>query len=318
MGFETLLGNEQLKQRLSASFQNGRIPHCYLITGASGSGKRTLASLLIAAMQCVEEIKPCCRCRQCRKVLEGTHPDVITIDEPEKQSIPIKLVREACSDLYIRPNEGERKVYLFPRAQALRTDAQNTLLKCIEEPPAYGVFLFLCEHAEKMLPTVRSRCAELRLSPLKENILKIELQRQFPQATQQMLDAAIVRSGGYLGQAKQLLEQSEELLPQSVQFVSAYCSAKKADILRLMYSMEKFKREQLRPVFSQWYMLLSSALVAHSGLPSVHPQCEQIARMRSTASILSAVEALSRAQSLLEANVGIAHICGALAVELSE
>ncbi len=316
MGFEALLGNETLKQRLSAAFQSNRTSHCYLITGPIGAGKHTLAKLLAAAMQCTEANKPCCHCRQCRKVLDGTHPDVITVDEPDKLTVPIKRIREACSDLYIRPNEGNRKIYLFPRAQALRTDAQNTLLKCIEEPPSYGAFLFLCEHSEKMLPTVRSRCVELRLSPLKNEMIRKHLQASFPQAAGQMLDAAIVRSGGYLGQAIELLKQTDDLLPQSVQFLAAYCSGKRADILHLTSSMEKLKREQLRPIFMQWYLLLSSALTAHSGLPSIHPQCEQIAAMRSSASILSAVSAIKKAQILLEANVSAAHICGALAVQL--
>ena len=315
MGFEALLGNETLKQRLSVSFENNRASHCYLITGASGSGKHTLAKLLAAAMQCTEHNKPCCTCRQCRKVLEGTHPDISTVDDEEKASVPIKLIRQACADLYVRPNEGNRKIYIFPRAQALRTDAQNALLKCIEEPPSYGVFIFLCEHAERMLPTVRSRCAELRLSPLPDEILHRELQKKFPDASQS-IRGAMIRSGGYLGQAMELLEKSDELLPQSEQLVKAFCGANSAQLLRLLASMEKIKRDQIKPIFIQWYELLSSALSAQSGLPAICMQSEKIASARTTASILSAVEAVQKALILLEANVGTAHICGALAVEL--
>ena len=316
MGFDALLGNETIKQRLESSFANGKASHCYLITGASGSGKHTLSRLLSAAMQCTQPSKPCCQCRQCRKVLDGAHPDVITVDDEDKVNIPIKLIREACSDLYIRPNEGQRKIYLFPRAQALRADSQNALLKCIEEPPAYGVFIFLCEHAERMLPTVRSRCVELRLSPLREEILRAQLCEHFPDAAPQSIAGALMRSGGYLGQALELLQGSDALLAQSVQFVQAYCSGKNAPLVHLFSSMEKLKREQLRPIFMQWCELLSGALTAHSGLPSVRPECDQIAAKRSTASVLNAVSAIKKAQILLEANVGIAHICGALAVSL--
>ena len=315
MGFDALLGNETLKQRLSASFENNRASHCYLITGASGSGKRTLAKLLSAAMQCTQKNKPCCTCRQCRKVLDGAHPDIITVDDEERATVPIKLIRQACADLYIRPNEGNRKIYIFPRAQALRSEAQNALLKCIEEPPSYGVFIFLCEHAERMLPTVRSRCAELRLSPLPEEILRRELQKKFPDASRS-LRGAMIRSGGYLGQATALLEKPQELLPQSEQLAKAFCAANSAQLLRLMASMEKMKRDQLKPIFTQWYELLSSALSAQSGLPAICPQSEQIASARTAASILAAVDAVRKAMILLEANVGAAHICGALAVEL--
>ena len=237
------------------------------------------------------------------------------MDDAQKATVPIKLIREACSDLYIRPNEGNRKIYIFPRAQALRTDAQNALLKCIEEPPAYGVFIFLCDHAERMLPTVRSRCAELRLSPLRDDVLQTELQKRFPEASQS-IRGAIIRSGGYLGQAIALLEKPEELLPQSEQFVKAFCDANRVQMLRLLASMEKLKREQLKPIFTQWYELLSSALSAQSGLPAIGSHSERLASARTTASILSAVFAIQKAQMLLEANVGTAHLCGALAVEL--
>ena len=135
MGFEALLGNETLKQRLTASFGSGKTSHCYLITGPIGSGKTTLVKLITAAMKCTAENKPCCRCPQCNKVMNETHPDIITVDEPDKVTIPVKVVRQACTDLYIRPNEGRKKIYLFPRAQSLNMQGQNALRKCIEEPP---------------------------------------------------------------------------------------------------------------------------------------------------------------------------------------
>ena len=157
MEFGALLGNDALKQRLSAALAKGQLSHCYLISGPEGAGKRTLAKLLAAAMQCTATKKPCCRCPQCRKALDGMHPDIITVDDPEKKGVSVKLVREACADLYIRPNEGAKKIYIFPRAQELNPQGQNALLKCIEEPPAYGVFFLLTDNASRLLPTIRSR-----------------------------------------------------------------------------------------------------------------------------------------------------------------
>ena len=206
MGFETLLGNEALKQRLSAALAKGQLSHCYLLSGPEGSGKHTLARLLAAAMQCTQPQKPCFHCAQCRKVLDGMHPDVITVDEPDKKSISVKQVRDACADLYIRPNEGAKKIYVFPRAQELNPQGQNALLKCIEEPPAYGVFLLLADNPNKLLPTVRSRCTELKLLPLPQEVLLAQLKKEFPTAAREDLLAAASRSGGFLGQAKQLLE----------------------------------------------------------------------------------------------------------------
>lgn len=317
MAFDAILGNEILKQRLTAAFENHKTSHCYLITGPIGSGKKTLAQMLIAALQCTGETKPCLRCSQCNKALSGNHPDVITIDEPDKATIPVKLVRESCADLYIRPNEGKKKIYLFPRAQALRAESQNTMLKCIEEPPSYGVFIFLCEHADRMLPTIRSRCVELRLSPLSKELLQSELRRKYPQVPQQTISAAILRSGGYLGQAMTILDEEDDaLLPQTIEFVAAFCRADAAQLLRVLAPMEKLKREQLRPIFAQWYSILVGALTAHSAMPAMWSECDRIAQTRPLHSIMRATDAVKEAQKLLEANVGPAHICGALAVLL--
>lgn len=317
MGFDSLLGNHRLKERLTIALQKGQTSHSYLISGPLGSGKHSLATLLAAALQCTGENKPCCRCNQCRKVLEGIHPDVITVDDPERKTISVKLVRQICSDLYIRPNEGNKKIYLFPRAQDMRIEGQNALLKCIEEPPSYGVFLFLTEHSNQLLTTIRSRCVELRMSPLSDALLQQELRKRFPSEDPSTLSAAHLRSEGYLGQALKLMEEKAALLPQTEAFVKAYCSADPAaPLLSVLVPMEKLKREQLRSIFPEWLMLVSAALRVRSGLPSVHPLCRQLADSRSTAALLRCAKAIQEAIDLVEANVGAAHICGALSILL--
>lgn len=318
MDFDALLGNDTLKQRLSVSLARGQLSHCYLLSGPSGSGKHTLARLLAAAMQCTSVRRPCGTCAQCRKALSGTHPDVITVDDPEKKIIPVKLVRDACADLYIRPNEGAKKIYVFPRAQDLNAQGQNALLKCIEEPPAYGVFLLLTEHAEQLLPTIRSRCVELRLSPLGDDLLRSALSARFPDASPDALRAAMLRSGGYLGQAAELLAEGSELLPQTVAFADAFCENSAGALLRVLAPMERLKREQLRPILLQWAELLSAAAASRSGLPATGPECKKIAQCRTDAQLLRAVDAVQHAISLTDANVGPAHICGMLCVRLSE
>lgn len=318
MDFDALLGNDALKQRLSAALSRGQLSHCYLLSGPSGSGKRTLAKLLAAAMLCTSSRRPCGQCAQCRKALSGMHPDVITVDDPEKKIIPVKLVRDACADLYIRPNEGAKKIYVFPRAQDLNAQGQNALLKCIEEPPAYGVFLLLSEHAEQLLPTIRSRCVELRLSPLGDDLLHRELSAHFPNASQASLRAAMLRSGGYLGQAIDLMQKGSELLPQTQAFADAFCTGIAGALLRVLAPMERLKREQLRPILIQWTELLSSAAASRSGLQAIAPECEKIAQSRTDAQLLRAADAVQHAISLTDANVGTAHICGMLCVKLSD
>lgn len=317
MEFGTFLGNEPLKQRLASVLANGKLHHSYLLCGPAGSGKHTLARLLCAAMECTAAEKPCLRCPQCHKVLHGTHPDIITVDDPDRKTLPVKLIRDTCADLYVRPNEGAKKIYLIPRAQDLNPQGQNALLKCMEEPPAYGVFLLLTDNAERLLPTVRSRCVELRLQPLADAVLLPALRERFPQAEESALRSAAARSGGYLGQAETLLrENSTDLFPQTKSFLAAYCAKDPVALLRVLAPMEKLKREALRPILTQWYELLASALTARAGQTALRPECASVATARSATSLLSSIDALKAALVRLDANVGPGHICGALSILL--
>lgn len=318
MSLNRLIGNETLKERLQASLAKGQLSHCYLISGPEGSGKRTLARLLAAAMECTSPDKPCLVCPQCKKVMGNAHPDLITVDDQEHKTIPVKVVRDACTDLYLRPNEGNRKIYLFPQAQNLNLQGQNTLLKCIEEPPSYGVFLLLADHAEQLLPTIRSRCVELRLSPLPENLLRGQLLQRYPKADPAVLQSAVLRSGGYLGQAIALMEETSQLLPQTPAFVEAFCKNSPGALLRVLTPMEKLKREQLRPVLWEWYRLMAGAASCQGGMPPISPEAGKIAQACSPARILSAVNQLRRAMELAERNVGVGHICGMLTITLNE
>ena len=175
MAFESLLGNERLKQNLSAAAAKNRFAHFYLISGPKGSGKHTLAKLLASSLMCEQAHRPCSACSACRKIMADTHPDFITVEDPEHKTLPVRMVREARESMFIRPNEGSRKIYLFP--QEMGIEGQNALLKILEEPPSYGVFLILSDNPEKLLLTVRSRCTELALTAVDPKILRPWLAR---------------------------------------------------------------------------------------------------------------------------------------------
>ena len=193
MAFETLLGNDRLKQNLRSSLERGHISHFYLISGPRGSGKHTLASLLAEAILCEGAGKPCGACVHCRKMRSGNHPDFITVEDPEHKNVAVKIVRQIREDMFVRPNEASHKIYLFP--QELGIEGQNALLKILEEPPSYGVFLLLTDNPDKLLPTVRSRCTELKMQALSPETLHRQLRQDFPQAQEEDLMAAAVRSG---------------------------------------------------------------------------------------------------------------------------
>lgn len=312
MGFETLLGNEQLKENLTGSLRRGHISHFYLLSGPEGSGKHTLAKLMAAAILCRGQNKPCLNCIACKKVMDGNHPDFITVDDPEKKTVTVDLVREARTDMYIQPNESDHKIYLFPRAQDMGLPGQNALLKVLEEPPAYGVFLLLTDNPDKLLPTVRSRCTELHLRPLSEEILRRELSGRFPEAEPEDLEAAILRSGGFLGQAMSLLNSGNVIQPQTEDFAKAFSQKNSLELIRVLVPLEKWKREPLSELLQQWLELLEEALICRSGVRTVSPLSRTLSTVRSSEELYEAAEALRKSLDYLQSNVSPAAVCGYL------
>ena len=151
MDFTGFLGNDAVKARLSGAFASGRVAHSYLICGPVGSGKHTLTRILCAAMQCEgrgEKI-PCGVCSGCRKALEGVHPDIITVDDPEHKSMTVEPIRAARSDMFIRPNEGKRKIYIIPRGQDMNESAQNALLPIIDRAYKNGTIITVCSQCSQ-------------------------------------------------------------------------------------------------------------------------------------------------------------------------
>ena len=312
MGFERLLGNERLKDNLRSSLRRSRLSHFYLISGPEGSGKHTLAKLLATALMCEGSEKPCGTCEACRKMESGVHPDFITVDDPEKKTVPVDLIRQARADIYIQPNEGKRKIYLFPRGQDMGIPGQNALLKILEEPPSYGVFLLLTDNPERLLPTVRSRCTELPLQPLPEDILRRELIRKFPGADPDTLTAVISRSGGYLGQAKTLLEEGGAVSPQTEGFAKSYAARDAVGLIQVLVPMEKWKRESFVEMLNQWQELLQNALVCRSGMPAVSPMAKAVSTARSSQELLESIRHLQKAIQYAQGNVSVAAICSYL------
>lgn len=312
MGFDSLLGNDRLKQNVTGAISRGRVSHFYLISGPEGSGKKTLTRLLAAAILCEEAEKPCMQCSHCRKVFAGVHPDFITVDDPEKKFIPIELVRDASADMFIQPNEAQKKIYLFPRAQDMLPPSQNALLKILEEPPSYGVFILLTDNPEKLLPTIRSRCTELALTALPEQVLCDALKKAYPQATGQQILGAARRSGGYLGQAKALLEASEDTSKNALDFLTAYAASDTMGMLQVLVPMEKWKRDDFCQELDIWLQSLTNAISARSGSLPIQPMAAEIGAARSARDIMNAISALQKATEYAKRNVSVGALCGYL------
>ncbi len=307
MGFETLLGNDQLKKNLEESLKKGRISHFYIISGPKGSGKHTLAKLLAAAILCQNPSKPCGVCHVCRKVMEGSHPDFITVDDPEHKNVSVKTVRAFRDDVFIRPNESDYKIYLFP--QELGIEGQNALLKILEEPPKYGVFILLTDNPEKLLPTVRSRCTMLQMQALPEKLLSQQLHYEFPEASQEDIAAAVFRSGGFHGQARTILSEGSA---DTAAFAQAFGRKSALELVQILAPMEKLKRDALIETLESWLELLNDALLSRSGIASVSAQARSLAQSRTAVDLYQAAQAIKKSLDHAKSNVSPAAICGYL------
>ena len=147
------------------SVKAGRIAHAFLLSGPHGVGKKSCAQLLAQAILCISENAPCGECPQCRQVAEGVHPDVHVI-EPDGRSVKIDQIRELRRQIALKPFSGGRHIVIIHQADRMTTEAQNALLKSLEEPEGGTVFFLVTEQQGSMLQTIVSRCRPVRLFPL--------------------------------------------------------------------------------------------------------------------------------------------------------
>lgn len=169
-----IVGQSQLTDNLKNALKHKKVSHAYLIQGERLSGKKMTAGIFARALQCeADDGRPCNQCRSCRQALNGNHPDIVYIAHEKANTISVDNIRQQINgDVGIKPYSGPYKVYIMDEAEKMNVQAQNALLKTLEEPPAYAVILLLATRAEAMLPTVLSRCVLLNMRTVPEDIIK--------------------------------------------------------------------------------------------------------------------------------------------------
>ena len=316
MSFEELSVSQVLKDNLSSAVRSGRFPHACVFEDEDPERLRQTADAVACALVCTSDDKPCLKCPGCLKARAGCHPDIRVFSGGETpNSFKVETVREIRSDAYVVANEAPRKVYILENAHNMSAQAQNALLKILEEPPAYAAFLILSDRAEKLLPTIRSRCAELHLAPAPQTEGLAFLRGKYPDRAEPELERAFRRAGGYLGQAIQLLS-GEGQAPQTAQFAACYAARNALALLELLLPMEKWKREQLIPVLEQLREYLAELLMLRSGLGTPDDTQKKILQGRTGAELLAAANNLQTAIDDLNANVGAGAVIGWLSLQL--
>ncbi len=208
-GFNGIIGNELIKDQLKSAIKTGSIRHSYMLTGDKGMGKKTMAEAFLLELYCQEKDesrRPCLSCPECKRILSGNHPDVKYITHEKPGLISVDEVREQLIDTVdIKPYEGDYKVYVMPEADKMTVQAQNAILKTLEEPPEYVIILLLVNDDRKLLDTVKSRVIKENLRPLTDNVIKSHLKDKL-HISSDMIDICVAFSKGNLGKAIELCE----------------------------------------------------------------------------------------------------------------
>lgn len=238
-----------LTARVTALIESGRIPHAVVLDGGSASARLALADFLGQALLCTApEGRPCGNCAPCRKVLSGSHPDLIHITpEPGRKTLTVDVIRRMREDAYILPNESDHKVYVVEQAELLQDYAQNALLKILEEPPAYATFLLCTASKSALLPTVLSRTAvfSLNADPSEETDETVR----------------------------------EESLARAKTLAEAVLSKKELELLAAVSTFEK-NYDALPATLDEFQLILRDALVAQAGgTHSLSPAAEEADRL---------------------------------------
>ena len=182
--FKDVVGHKDIINYIRSAVTENRVSHAYILNGERGAGKKMLASLFAMTLLCEKQgPEPCNECHSCRQAKSGNHPDIIRVTHEKPNSISVDDIRRQVNDdIQIKPYQGPWKIYIIAEADLMTVQAQNALLKTIEEPPAYAVIFLLTENAEALLPTITSRCVMLKLRNIKDTLIRKYLMEQLARA----------------------------------------------------------------------------------------------------------------------------------------
>ena len=173
-GFSDIIGHEQIIGHLKNAIALDKVSHAYIFNGPKLSGKMMLAEAFAMALQCEGEgTRPCLLCRSCKQAVDHNQPDIIYVSHEKPNTIGVDDIRtQINNDIVIKPYSSRYKVYIVDEAEKMTVQAQNALLKTIEEPPSYAVIILITTNQEAFLPTILSRCVQMKLKPLKDFTIK--------------------------------------------------------------------------------------------------------------------------------------------------
>jgi DNA polymerase-3 subunit delta' len=311
-GFSEIIGHEQIIGHLQNAIRLKKISHAYILDGEEGMGKKLLASTFAQTLQCEsQETEPCGECRSCKQALGGNQPDIIRVTHEKPGSIGVEEIRgQLCSDIQVRPYSSPYKIYIVDEAEKMTVQAQNALLKTIEEPPAYGVILLLTTNADALLPTILSRCVTLKLRPVKDSLVRAYLMEKL-RIPDYQADVCVAFARGNVGKAQKLAQSEHfaDLKDHAIHLVRHIGDMEIYEITEAIRKAADYKADinDYLDLLVLWYrdVLLFKATRQVDGLV-FSEEINDIAAQASKISyegLESIIEALEKAKVRLKANV---------------
>ena len=172
-GFAEIIGHEQIIEHLQNAIKMDKISHAYILNGPDKSGKKMLAEAFAQTLQCEKHgIEPCMECHSCKQAVNHNQPDIIYVTHEKPNTLSVADIRsQLVNDVDVKPYSSRYKIYIIDEAEKLTVQAQNALLKTIEEPPAYGIVIMLTTNADIFLQTILSRCVRLDFKPVADELV---------------------------------------------------------------------------------------------------------------------------------------------------
>lgn len=312
VGFNNVIGHEEIIRHLQNAIKTGKISHSYIFAGEPGSGKRLLAGIYAMTLQCEAGGENACgKCESCKRAIGKNHPDIIMVKHEKPNTISIDEIREqVVNDVDIKPYSSPHKIYIIPDAEIMTPQAQNALLKTIEEPPEYAVIMLLTSNIDGLLPTIRSRCVRLDLKVVDDGLVKKYLMEHLHIPDYQAeIDASFAH--GSIGKAKEAATSQEfaDITQKALKILKYADSMEVYELTEAIknLSSEKQNINDYLDIFQFWFrdVLMFKAtreidnLVFKQEIDYIREQASQ----RSYENLEKILEALDKTKVRLRANV---------------
>lgn len=325
--FKDVVGHKDIINYIRNAVSEDKVSHAYILNGERGSGKKMLANLFASTLQCEKGgPDPCNECHSCKQAESGNHPDIIHVTHEKPNTISVEDVRtQVNNDIMIKPYQGPYKIYIISEADLMTPQAQNALLKTIEEPPEYAVIFLLTENAQMLLPTITSRCVMLKLRNIKDTLIKKYLMETV-KVPDYKADMCTAFAQGNMGRAIMLAnsEHFNEIREEAVQLLKYIDEMDLNEVVKAIKRISAYKLEinDYLDIIMIWYrdVLIYKAtqdvtkVVFKDQLSCIKAR----ARKNSYEGIEKILESLEKAKSRLKANVNFDLVMELLLLTIKE